>query len=334
MDKPDPNRPSLFVSYAREDKDIVAELRKPFMPLEKRFGCKLLWDDSLIRSGEIWLAQIEQAMAQARFAVLLMSPDFVSSSFIQNNELPRLLERSQAGQLTLLPMLVGPIDLSVSGVDQLQFVNPPEKPLGKMNRYEQQDWYQLVAMHVKDALLQEAEAANDHHIGPAAAALAEANKDEPSADVGPAQEAGAVSQRPPAAQWSAVIPPHMAVAEIENQLMRLKQHTRSRGFAVFDCDDYYVQFDYYAELDDQGLVMEAQSNAYLGGGRRLGRMQMRHLTEHLQFSQASPEGNLLLYAPLRTRRDAARLARLSWELLTEVYPSVDGAPLVIQSQCR
>lgn len=157
MDPRDPGHPSLFVSYAHEDQDIVAELRKCFIPLERRFGCQLLWDDSRIRGGQLWLDQIEQAMAEARFAVLLMSADFMASSFIQNQE---------------LPMLVGPIDLSISGVDQLQFVNPPGQPLGGMGRFARQAWYRKVAMAVKEVLKQGRSAADDGQIGPAAAALA------------------------------------------------------------------------------------------------------------------------------------------------------------------
>ncbi|MEK8050995.1 toll/interleukin-1 receptor domain-containing protein [Ideonella sp. DXS22W] len=355
MDDPDRtrHRPSLFVSYAHEDKQIVAGLRKFFIPLERRFRCQLLWDDSLIRAGDDWLGQIEQAIDQARFAVLLMSADFLASEFIHDRELPRLLDRSRRGELKVLPMLVSPIDLSISGVDQLQFVNPPELPLGGMSDFEQQAWYLKVAKYVRELIEQGPQAADD---GPAAAALAAAGMSPPAlppttpdtpatatggdgAGVGDDADAQTDDGEPPVPRWtdtasfSAIVPPRVALAEIENQLLRLKAYTREVGFAVFECDGYYVQFDYRPTLDDRAVLMEVQSNAYLQNGRRLGALQMRHLTRRLRFRQADPCENLLRYAPLNSERDMEALARLSWEVLTEVYPSLDDAPLVIHAQC-
>ena len=75
---------TLFVSYAHEDRKMVEELRKPFIPLERRYGCKLFWDDSRIRTGDVWLQQIRTAMAEARAAVLLLSSGFLVSYFIDS----------------------------------------------------------------------------------------------------------------------------------------------------------------------------------------------------------------------------------------------------------
>lgn len=330
-------RQSLFVSYAHEDSAFVAELRKFFIPLERRFGFNLLWDDSQIRSGDVWLQQIEQAMTQARFAVLLMSVDFMASDFIQRNELPRLLDRCRAGELTILPMLVGPIDIDISGVKELQFVNPPEVPLASMDPVDQQRWYLQVALRVKGELLKLAEAANDGSAQPRSSsdgADAVATVVDAAVDAPVRQGAPAGSLRADTAEWTANVPPHMAVAEIENQLLRLKRHTRSNGFAVFDCDGYYVQFYYRAELDEESVVVEAQSNAFLTDGRRLGKLQMRHLLEERKFVQADPGENLLMCAPMNSEQDIAELARLTWELLTDVYPSEESSALSIQAQCR
>ncbi len=340
MDARDLPQHSLFISYAHEDAAFVAQLRKFFMPFDRTFGCKVLWDDTQIRTGDAWLAEIERALSKARFAVLLMSVDFMASSFITNNELPRLRARERAGELTILPMLVGPVDLELSGVADLQFVNPPEEPLMQLDAVQQQRLYVKLAKRVKAELLRLVDAANDGSPGPETVAGGAAQglilesravDDKVSPDVSDGDPEPVPGEL---AEWGALVPPHMAVAEIESQLLRLKQHTRSLGFAVFDCDSYYVQFLYHPALDESSVVVEVLSNVYLEKGRRLGKLQLQHLTGELNFVQATPEENLLKCVPMRDAADIAELARESWAILTELYPSEEGKPLSIDAKCR
>ncbi len=230
MDSPDQPRCTLFVSYAHEDRKMVEELRNLFIPLERSYGCTLFWDDSKIRAGEPLRQRIDEAMVEARFAVLLLSSDFMGSSFINDNELPRLLERERIGELTILPMLICPVDTEQSGLSHLQFFNPPERPLKTLKTVQREDWFLQVAQRVKELLLMGTGAPDT------TAAVREAAEWVPET-IGPAQGSAnpdALPDETGSATWKASIPPHMAVAEIENQLVRLKQHTRSRGFAVFD----------------------------------------------------------------------------------------------------
>lgn len=66
-----------------------------------------VWYDEIgIEVGHDWQRSIEAALEAANVAIVLISPDFLASRYIQNNELPTLLERREALELQVLPVVV------------------------------------------------------------------------------------------------------------------------------------------------------------------------------------------------------------------------------------
>jgi len=84
-----------FLSYAHNDAPDVERFRDVLEPLLKTssefsFG---EWTDHVILPGEHWRKEIDQALERSRFGLLLVSPEFLASKFITENELPVLLAK-------------------------------------------------------------------------------------------------------------------------------------------------------------------------------------------------------------------------------------------------
>ncbi len=96
-------RPLIFISYSRKDKNWKNRLLSHLQVLE---GIQV-WADSRIEVGDAWEAKLQDAMAQADIAVLLVSRHFFNSNYIKTKELPVLLERQRREGLRLIPVIVG-----------------------------------------------------------------------------------------------------------------------------------------------------------------------------------------------------------------------------------
>jgi pentatricopeptide repeat protein len=82
-----------FVSYAHNDKELAADLLRRLKPrLKTRTAYEFQdWQDSDIPLGSDWHEQIQQAVRECDFGLLLVSPDFLASSYISKNELPHFV---------------------------------------------------------------------------------------------------------------------------------------------------------------------------------------------------------------------------------------------------
>jgi hypothetical protein len=101
------DKPTVFISYSHKDEDWKDRLVTHLGVLHHQ-GLLDLWDDRRIGAGEDWKREIQEAMAAASVAVLLVSANFLTSQFILGEEVPRLLERRDKEGLRIFPVIVKP----------------------------------------------------------------------------------------------------------------------------------------------------------------------------------------------------------------------------------
>jgi TIR domain len=136
----------IFVSYSRNDD----RWRRIF---QKAMGTGIfarsfkLWFDDRIKANDNWNDEIKANIVSSRFAVLLVSLDFLRSNFIVNQELPSILKRRRVdGRVFWVPIKKVPDDLlQKAELGPIQAVWSPRKPLDTLNKKQLEDALTAIA---------------------------------------------------------------------------------------------------------------------------------------------------------------------------------------------
>jgi hypothetical protein len=124
-------RTSAFISYSHEDGRWLKKLETMLAPLSNQ-GLKI-WSDEKIKPGGLWKEDIKVALADAKVAVLLVSPNFLASSFIHNMELPPLLNAARAEGLTILWIPIEECLYEATDIGDYQAAYNPKRPLASLS---------------------------------------------------------------------------------------------------------------------------------------------------------------------------------------------------------
>jgi hypothetical protein len=143
-------RDHVFISYSHKDERWLQRLLTMLAPLIDT-GAIRPWSDRNIAPGSEWKAEIERALQAAKVAVLLVSPDFFSSRFIVNNELPPLLDAAQRFGLTILWVAVRPAIYEATGIAKYQAANDPAKPLSGLTVAQREQAIKAVCQSIHAA---------------------------------------------------------------------------------------------------------------------------------------------------------------------------------------
>jgi TIR domain len=96
----------VFISYSHKDEEWKDKLLPHLKTLEMAGMGMVVWQDRQIDAGEKWHPAIQDAMAEAVAAVLLISADYLAFSFCIKEEVPYLLNRQEHEGMLLVPVLI------------------------------------------------------------------------------------------------------------------------------------------------------------------------------------------------------------------------------------
>lgn len=126
-------RNKVFISYSHKDSKYLHDLLKFLEPFIQEKGLTI-WDDTKLRTGDNWRKEINAALDDACVAVLLVSPDFIASKFISQNELPNLLRAEKENLLKVCWVLLRPCAYETKGLSKFQAAHSINLPIASIKR--------------------------------------------------------------------------------------------------------------------------------------------------------------------------------------------------------
>jgi hypothetical protein len=87
------------------------------------------WHDRDISAGTEWARQISTQLETADIILLLISPDFIASDYCWDIELKRAMERHEAGEARVIPIILRQTDWAGAPFGKLQALPKDAKPV-------------------------------------------------------------------------------------------------------------------------------------------------------------------------------------------------------------
>ncbi len=99
----------LFFSYSHKD-EVLRDTLQTHLEMLRRSGAIETWHDRMIRAGDELDEAIDRNMEDADVILLLVSSDFLASSYCFDVEVKRAMERHEAGTARVIPVILRPCD--------------------------------------------------------------------------------------------------------------------------------------------------------------------------------------------------------------------------------
>jgi hypothetical protein len=130
------NAVNIFLSYARKDEKLAAQLRYYLRPLEMQ-GLAAVWADRYIRGEEKQADEIKKHLDAAQIVLLLVSPDYFASSSLTNREIEKFIaEKRKTRDAQIIPVLLRPVSLEGTPLEKL---SPLPKEGAAVTRWSNRD---------------------------------------------------------------------------------------------------------------------------------------------------------------------------------------------------
>jgi hypothetical protein len=119
---------SVFFSYSHADEALRDQLEKQ-LSLLKRQGIVEVWHDRRIGAGQDFGLEIDRHVETDDIILLLVSSDFLDSDYCYDKEMIRAMERHDAGEATVIPVILRACDWHGTPFGKLNASPPDGRPV-------------------------------------------------------------------------------------------------------------------------------------------------------------------------------------------------------------
>jgi internalin A len=113
-----------------------------------------VWTDKAIQAGEEWDVEIENNLRDSNIILLLVSADFVASSYIWEKEIPMALQLEKESGAKVVPIYLRPFDFSGLNFSKNQMIPKDSgQNLRAISQWENMDEaYMEVARKIREVI--------------------------------------------------------------------------------------------------------------------------------------------------------------------------------------
>jgi CheY-like chemotaxis protein len=119
---------NVFYSYADEDERLQKKL-ETHLTVFRQEGSIATWNKRNVSAGTEWMIQIDEHIERAQIILLLVSAHFLASQYCYSIELQRALQKHEAHEACVIPIILRPVDWEKSPLGKLQVLPRGGKPV-------------------------------------------------------------------------------------------------------------------------------------------------------------------------------------------------------------
>src|SRR6267142_1000599 len=140
----------VFSSYSHKDQDLRDQL-ETHLSLLKKQGVISSWHDRKIIAGTEWAREIDVHLNTAQIILLLISADFLASTYCYDIEVKRAMERHYAEEARVIPIILRHCDWQHAPFGKLQALPTDGKPVDSRNWYSKDEAFHNITQGIRKA---------------------------------------------------------------------------------------------------------------------------------------------------------------------------------------
>ncbi|MGA7936601.1 MAG: AAA-like domain-containing protein, partial [Kovacikia sp.] len=145
---------NVFFSYSHKDEKLRDKLATHLTMLQREQVIKS-WHDRKISAGTEWAKAIDDNLNSADVILLLISADFLASNYCYEIEMQRAIDRHEAGEARVIPVILKPVDWASAPFGKLQAFPTNAKPVTLWTNRDQA--FLNIAQGIREAAITMAE---------------------------------------------------------------------------------------------------------------------------------------------------------------------------------